>query len=193
MNNIVYTSKQKQYQFSSKNPSATKNIPLSNVYYMDFFLNFLFHYSFIDIVKLKITRINEMWCRILKTEDLSKKVRKTQDRTSLKSKVCRKTMRRKTYFLLVIPFCTLAVKNSSLKKSKEPRNTTLALFLAWRAATSSVFLPTAWGYWNQRKKMLLIKFQFQFTNHYSNGKLNIINLWLWNVRLLLSYKGKVLC
>lgn len=51
-----------------------------------------------------------------------------------------------TYCLLDIPLCTLAVKNSSLKKSREPRKTTLALFLACRAATSSVFLPTAWGY-----------------------------------------------
>ena len=57
MNNIVYTSKQKQYQFSSKNPSATKNSPLSNVYYMEFFLNFLFEFGFIGIVKLKFTRI----------------------------------------------------------------------------------------------------------------------------------------
>ena len=89
MNNIVYTSKQKQYQFSSKNPSATKNSPLSNVYYMEFFLNFLFEYSFICIVKLKFTRINEMWCRILRIEDLSKKVRKTQDRTSLRGHGCR--------------------------------------------------------------------------------------------------------
>ena len=84
INNIVYTSKQKHYQFSSKNSSATKNSPQSNVYYMEFFLNFLFEYSFIGIVKLKFTRRNEMWCRILEIEDLSKKVRKTQDRTSLR-------------------------------------------------------------------------------------------------------------
>lgn len=54
-----------------------------------------------------------------------------------------------THFLLVIPFWTAAVKNSSLKKSREPRKTTRALFLAWRAATSRVFLPTACGYCNQ--------------------------------------------
>ena len=83
MNTIVYTSKQKHYQFSFKNHSATKNSPHSNVYCMEFFLNFLFEYSFIGIVKLKYTRRNEMWCRILEIEDLSKKVRKTQDRTSL--------------------------------------------------------------------------------------------------------------
>ena len=75
--------KQKHYQFSSKNPSSTKNSPQSNFYYMDFFLNFLFEYSFIGIVKLKFTRRNEMWCRILDIEALSKKVRKTQDRMSL--------------------------------------------------------------------------------------------------------------
>lgn len=48
-----------------------------------------------------------------------------------------------TYFLLDNPLWTLAVNNSSLKKSRDPRKTTLALFLACRAATSSVFLPTA--------------------------------------------------
>ena len=85
INNIVYTSKQKHYQLSSKNPSATKNSPQSNVYYMEFFLNFSFEYSFISIVKLKFTRRNEMWCRILEIDDLSKKVRKAQDRTSLKT------------------------------------------------------------------------------------------------------------
>ena len=82
INNIVYTSKQKP-QFSSKNPSATKNSPQSNVNYMEYFLNFSFEYSFIGIVKLKFTRKNEIWCRILEIEDLSKKVRKAQDRTSL--------------------------------------------------------------------------------------------------------------
>ena len=60
MNNTVYTSKQNYYQFSSKNPSATKNSPKSNVYYMEFFLNFLFEYSFIDIVKLNLPE--EMKC-----------------------------------------------------------------------------------------------------------------------------------
>ena len=36
MNNTVYSSKQKNHQFSSKKPSATKHSPLSNVYYMEF-------------------------------------------------------------------------------------------------------------------------------------------------------------
>ena len=43
MNNTVYTSKRKNYQFSSKKPSATKHRPLSNVYTWNlsqfFFLN----------------------------------------------------------------------------------------------------------------------------------------------------------
>ena len=38
------------------------------------------------------------------------------------------------------------VKASSLKKYKEPENTTLALFLACKAVINNVFLPTAWGY-----------------------------------------------
>ena len=40
MNNAVYTSKEKNYQFSSKKPSATKHSPPSNVYYMEFYRNF---------------------------------------------------------------------------------------------------------------------------------------------------------
>ena len=36
-----------------------------------------------DIVKSKLTRRNEILCRILEIEDLSKNVRKTQDRTTL--------------------------------------------------------------------------------------------------------------
>ena len=52
---------------------------------MEVFLNFLFEYSFIGNIKLEFTSRNEMWFRILEIEDLSKKVRKTQDRTSLKN------------------------------------------------------------------------------------------------------------
>lgn len=40
---------------------------------------------------------------------------------------------------------------SSLKKSSEPENTTLALFLACRPAINSVLLPTAWGYYVKKK------------------------------------------
>ena len=36
INNTVYTSKEKNYKFSSKKPSATKHSPPSNVYYMEF-------------------------------------------------------------------------------------------------------------------------------------------------------------
>ena len=54
MNNTVYTSKEKNYEFSSKKPSATKHSPPSNVYYVVFCRNFLFQYSLIRIVKPKI-------------------------------------------------------------------------------------------------------------------------------------------
>ena len=84
MNNTVYTSKEKNYEFSSKKPSATKHSPPSNVYYVVFCRNFLFQYSLIRIVKPKFTRKNEIWWRIWEIEDLSKNVRKTQDRTSLR-------------------------------------------------------------------------------------------------------------
>lgn len=46
-----------------------------------------------------------------------------------------------------VAFCTAELKKASLKKSREPLKTTLALFLAWRPAISKVFLPTACGYW----------------------------------------------
>ena len=50
---------------------------------MEFYRNFLFEYSFMGIVKLQFTRRNEIWCKILEIEDLSKNVRKMQDRMSL--------------------------------------------------------------------------------------------------------------
>ena len=37
--------KEKNYKFSSKNPSATKQSPPSNVYYMEFYRIFLFENS----------------------------------------------------------------------------------------------------------------------------------------------------
>ena len=60
MNNTVYTSKEKNYQFSSKKPSVTKYSPPSNVYYMEFYRIFLFEYSLTGIVKPKLTRRNEI-------------------------------------------------------------------------------------------------------------------------------------
>ena len=42
MNNAVYTSKEKNYEFSSKKPSATKHSPQSNVNYMKFYRNLNF-------------------------------------------------------------------------------------------------------------------------------------------------------
>ena len=53
---------------------------------MKFYRNLLFQYSLIGIVKPKFTRRNEIWCRIWEIEDLSKNVRKKQDRTSLSKK-----------------------------------------------------------------------------------------------------------
>ena len=54
MNNTVYTSKEKNLEFSSNKPSATKNSPPSNVYYMEFYRNFLFQYSLIGILNLNL-------------------------------------------------------------------------------------------------------------------------------------------
>ena len=71
--------------FLLKTLPLQKIVPNLTFIIWNFFLNFSFEYSFISIVKLKFTRRNEMWCRILEIEDLSKKVRKAQDRTSLKS------------------------------------------------------------------------------------------------------------
>lgn len=57
-----------------------------------------------------------------------------------------------------VAFCTAELKKASLKKSREPLKTTLALFLAWRPAIRRVFLPTAWGYlWGLQKKELVRK------------------------------------
>ena len=83
MNNTVYTSKEKNYEFSSKKTFCYKNSPPPNVYYMEFYRNFLFEYSLIGIVKPKFTRRNEIWCRIWEKEDLSKNVHKKQDRSFL--------------------------------------------------------------------------------------------------------------
>ena len=63
--------------FLLKKPSATKHSPLSNVYYMEIYRNFLFEYSLMGILKPKFTRRNEIWCRLLEKQDLSKNVRKT--------------------------------------------------------------------------------------------------------------------
>ena len=60
MNNTVYTSKEKNYEISSKKPSATKHSLPSNVYYMEFYRNFLFQYSLIGFVKPKLFRRNEI-------------------------------------------------------------------------------------------------------------------------------------
>ena len=64
-----------------------KNSPSSNVYYMEFYRNFLIEYSLIGIVKPKFTKRNEIWCKISEIEDLSKNVRKSQEQTSLSSRL----------------------------------------------------------------------------------------------------------
>ena len=46
MNNTVYTSKEKNYEFSSKKPSATKHSPPFNVYHIEFYRNF-FYFSIV--------------------------------------------------------------------------------------------------------------------------------------------------
>ena len=66
-----------------KKTSATKHSPPSYVYHIEFYRKFLFEYSLIGIVKAYFTRGNEIGCRIFEIEDLSKNVRKTQDRTFL--------------------------------------------------------------------------------------------------------------
>ena len=48
--------KEKNWKFSSKKPSATKNSPPSNVLRMEFYCNFLNAYSIIGIVKPKTSR-----------------------------------------------------------------------------------------------------------------------------------------
>ena len=50
---------------------------------LKFYHNFLFEYSLMVIVKPKYTRSNEIRCRVLEIEYLSKNLRKTQHRTSL--------------------------------------------------------------------------------------------------------------
>ena len=57
INNTFYTSKEKNYQFSSIKPSATKQRPQSYVNFMEFNRNFfIFEYSLMGIVKPKLTR-----------------------------------------------------------------------------------------------------------------------------------------
>ena len=60
MNHSVYTSKEKNYELSSKKPSATKHSPPSNVHYMEFYRNFLFECSLVVIATPNSTRRNEI-------------------------------------------------------------------------------------------------------------------------------------
>ena len=80
MNNTVYTSKEKNDQFSfKKKHSSTNYSPPSNIYYTEFNRNFLSENSLMGIVKPKFTSRNEIRCRIFEIEDLSKNLRKTQN------------------------------------------------------------------------------------------------------------------
>ena len=59
-NSAVYTSKEKNQQFSFNKPSSTKHSPPSNVYYLEFYHSFLIECSLIGIIKPKFTRRNEI-------------------------------------------------------------------------------------------------------------------------------------
>ena len=110
MNNTVYTSKEKNYQISSKKPSATKHSPPSNVYDMEFYHNFLFEYSLIGIEQFKFIRKNEIWCRIWEIEDLSRNVRKKQDRTSLTRSFVWEQTKARSCVMAVITTCLRVVR-----------------------------------------------------------------------------------
>ena len=56
----LHIKREKVLNFLLKKSSATKHSPLSNVYYMELYRNFLFRYSLMGIVKLKFTRRNEI-------------------------------------------------------------------------------------------------------------------------------------
>ena len=59
--NILFThQKRKIMNFHLKKTSATKHSPLSNVYYIESYRNFLFQYDLIGIVKPKFTGKNEI-------------------------------------------------------------------------------------------------------------------------------------
>ena len=74
--------KEKKLTLFLEQPSATNHCPPSNVYHMDFYRNFVTEYSLIGMLKPLFTKRYEIRCRILKIEDSSENVRKTQDRTS---------------------------------------------------------------------------------------------------------------
>ena len=87
MSNTVYTSKRKRYQFSSRKPSATKIIPYIMFITWKFIAIFLFEYTLMGILKPEFTRRNEIYdAEFRKYKILTKTVRKTQDRTSLRSR-----------------------------------------------------------------------------------------------------------
>ena len=58
--NCLHIKTEKLSIFFLKKPSAAKHSPLSNVYYMEFYPNFLFKYSLMGIGKLEFTRKNKI-------------------------------------------------------------------------------------------------------------------------------------
>ena len=96
----------------NKKTSAIKHSPSSIVYNMEFYHNFLINYSLISIVKHKFTRRNEIWCRILEKEVMSKNVRKTQGWTSLIKVII---LYKNTKYILVITF---RYQSMNLQKAK---------------------------------------------------------------------------
>ena len=79
--NQQYTKREKNNNFLLKT-FRHKQDPPTDVYYMELYFTYL-EYSLIGIVKYKITRVKELWYRILEIEDMSKNVWKRQDRTFL--------------------------------------------------------------------------------------------------------------
>lgn len=69
-------------------------------------------------------------------------------------------------------FCTEVLKATSEKKYKEPENTTLALFLACKAAISNKSLPVPNVYWKPQE------FFYYYNMIVDNSYFNLINLHL---------------
>lgn len=84
-----------------------------------------------------------------------------------------------TYFWPPLAFCTLAEKNSSLKKSRDPTKTTRALLRACRADISTVFLPTACGNYTKRLEQ-----NYNYTTN--NGKIGAKSLRFPDIRVKLE-------
>ena len=60
ISNTVFTSKEKNQQFSSQKNLLQQNSPPSKVHDMEFYRNCLIEYSLVGIVKPKFTRRNDV-------------------------------------------------------------------------------------------------------------------------------------